>query len=198
MSGCSQTTKGGADADDLLSVQRLLPGDYLGQGPRGDVYHRLVKLEIPALGGPVFYHHVSREGFGGPAFQRKYYVFDAAGKTMRSTVVLGADTMPQDLGELAKTIASFSESQVLRFAEDCRFVWTDTGGGFAAELTQDRCAYESPAFGGWVNPRMTYQLDPCVFAISEAMYRRDGSPVFPPGSTQNRRLAPKPDSSKGC
>lgn len=196
--GCTQTDRIDPVSTALAPIHELLPGDYLGQGPRGDVYHRIVKLEISEFDGEVFYHHVSRQNFGGEAFQKKYYVFDSAGRTMHSTVILGTESMPDGLVALAAMISGLAEDQLLRFPDDCRFVWSEAGGAFTAELTQDRCSYDSPAFGAWVTPQMTYQLDSCGLEISEAMYRRDGSPVFPPGKADNRRQTRNGQTLSGC
>ncbi len=180
---------------DLVSLQSMLVGDYVGTGSRGEVYHSIIQLQVPEFGGNVFYHHVSTESLRGPAWQRKVYLFDDTGEKMKSTVLLGTSEGLDDDQSIATTLSALTEEQLLRFPDSCKIQWRKTADVFIAEVSRDRCSYESPAFGGLVSPEMQYQLTRCGLAISEGIYRQDASPVFPPSSLDARRINPEVE---GC
>lgn len=192
---CSTPPPENSSQSNLASVQKLLPGDYIGTSSRGKVYHSIVQLQVPKFGGDVFYHHISTESLYGPAMQRKIYAFDDSGNQMRSTVLLGSGEMIANEQSMARILNELTEDQLLRFPDGCQFQWTKTASGFTAEVLRTRCNYESPAFGGLVSPEMEYQLNRCGLNISEGIYRQDGSPVFPPSKTNNQRTSPE---IKGC
>lgn len=184
-----QSDKSSVSTNTLENIQAFLPGDYVGMSSRGEVYHSIIELDVPAFGGEVFYHHISTESLRGPAMQRKIYRFEDAGQTMRSTVVLGEGEAIADLQALPRQLNSLSEEQLLRFPDGCRFQWRSEVDGFVAEVKRDVCSYDSPAFGGLVSPEMQYRLSACGLAINEGIYRQDGSPVFPPSITDNKRTS---------
>jgi hypothetical protein len=155
------------------------------------VYHSIAQLNVPEFGGEVFYHHISTTSLRGPAAQRKIYRFDESGQRMRSTVLLDMGTGFGDAQSMALELSQLAEESLLRFPESCQFQWSPAADGFTAEVKRETCRYESPAFGGRVSPEMTYQLSRCGLVISEGIYREDGSPVFPPSTIDNRRVASK-------
>ncbi len=183
---------------DSWQAHRWLPGHYLGESPTGPVYHQIVALDIPELGGAVFYHHISRVGFGLASFQRKFYRFDQSGQVMRSTVVLPAGENLGGNDSLKKFLSQLSDKDVLTFSPQCLFRWSAGESGLTAQLAAEHCAYNSPAFGGTISPQMTYQLDPCSLSIDEALFRDSGEPVFPPSSIYNRRVSPSGQPVDGC
>jgi len=176
---------------DLIRLQKLLVGDYVGTGSRGEVYHSIIQLQVPEFGGNVFYHHISTESLRGPAWQRKVYLFDDTGEKMKSTVLLGTSEGIDDDQSIVTALGALTEEQLLRFPDSCKFQWSKTAEMFIADVSRERCSYESPAFGGLVSPEMQYQLTRCGLAISEGIYRQDGSPVFPPSSLDARRVNPE-------
>ncbi|MFK7956841.1 MAG: hypothetical protein AB8B96_12180 [Lysobacterales bacterium] len=182
----------------LGQVQQWLPGDYLGEGSSGPVYHRIVAVDVPSLGGTVFYHHISREGFGLTSFQRKFYRFYESGQVMRSTVLTGAGQAFPINGGLKELLSGLTDEDVLRFPPECQFRWSVSQSGLVAELAAEHCAYASPAFGGTIAPQMTYQLDRCSLSIDEALYRANGEPVFPPSSAKNQRVGPATHLMEDC
>ncbi|MEM9530134.1 MAG: hypothetical protein AAGA23_04395 [Pseudomonadota bacterium] len=196
MASCSRPAQPSTDA--VVAIQALLPGDYLGEGSRGTVYHRIVPLQVPAFGGQIYYHHISMESFGGPAAQRKFYAFDRADQTMRSTVVLKSGVTLDSNWDMALKLTQLTEEDLLKFPDSCRFEWTAADGAYVGRVERQRCSYSSPAFGGKVSPAMTYRLTPCGLAIQEAIYREDGSPVFPPADVENRRIQEVGKEAAGC
>ena len=86
---CSPASKNEISPSNLSKLQSLLAGDYIGKTRDGEVYHSIVKLNVPWFGGDIFYHHISLEALRGPIFQRKVYAFQDSGPQMRSTVLLG-------------------------------------------------------------------------------------------------------------
>ncbi|MEM1089035.1 MAG: hypothetical protein AAGI67_01525 [Pseudomonadota bacterium] len=199
---CWSFSQANDQADSLAAIQALLPGDYLGEGSRGPVYHRIVPLRVPTLGGQIFYHHISTESFGGPAAQRKFYAFEGTDLIMRSTVLLESGVTLDSNWDMALQLTQVTEEKLLRFPDGCRFQWHDDDGDFVARVDRSVCSYDSPAFGGRVSPEMTYRLTPCDLAIAEGIYREDGRPVFPPSDITNRRMATADDTNKdamtGC
>ncbi len=191
--GCSAPLSVKSSQSDLAGLQELLPGDYVGMGSRGEVFHSIIQLQVPEFGGNVFYHHISSESLGGPAWQRKVYLFDDIGRQMTSTVLLGSSKGLADKQSLIRTLSALTEDQLLRFPYGCQIRWSKAVDMFVAEVTRDRCSYESQAFGGLVSPEMEYRLTPCGLVINEGIYREDGSPVFPPSATDNRRVNPVAD-----
>ena len=185
--GCSPA----AQSDDLSSLPSLLTGDYIGTSGSGEVYHSIVKLNIPQFGGEVYYHHISLDSLRGPVFQRKVYRFDESGNRMRSTVLLGPADGFSDEQALAERLNELPEESLLRFPDACQFRWSRTEGGYTAVVHRERCSYESPAFGGLVSPEMTYLLSECGLLIQEGIFREDNTPVFPPSNTDNRRANAK-------
>jgi len=173
---------------DVSGVQRLLPGEYVGRMSRGDVYHKVAKLNVPAFGGTIFYHHISLDSAGGPALQRKFYRFDEGGARMKSTVLLGTGDVFTDTQSLEETLANMPEDKLLRFPDACKISWSVKDGAFVGQVFREDCQYDSPAFGGPVSPEMTYRVTQCAFAINEAIYRENGEPVFPPSSAVNARM----------
>ena len=170
------------------AIQELLPGDYIGKSSRGEVYHSIAQLHLPAFGGDIFYHHISSESLRGPAMQRKIYVFDESGEKMQSTVLLGSGDVFADDQDMIHILNEMTEEQLLRFPESCQFQWQNNADGYVAQVSRERCSYESPAFGGLVSPEMEYHLSRCGLTISEGIYREDGSAVFPAATTDNLRL----------
>lgn len=195
LAACSSLPSGGSVSTTPNSIQTFLPGDYVGQSSRGELFHSIVRLDVPAFGGEVFYHHISTESLRGPAVQQKVYRFEEGGKLMRSTVILGSGDVLPDEKTLTEKVSALTEEQLLRFPDDCRFEWRGAADGFIAEVSRDKCSYDSPAFGGLVSPEMEYQLNRCGLAVIEGIYRQDGSPVFPPLNTNNKRVNEK---LEGC
>jgi len=194
LSACSEPGAEQSAAFDLAKLQSLLPGDYVGEGSRGKVYHTIAKLELPAFGGTVFYHHISLEGLRGPAAQRKIYRFDPDGKKMKSTVLLGTGDVFDDPQSLEAKLNTLPEETLLRFPDSCKLHWSSDAKDFIAEVSREDCSYESAAFGGTVSPEMTYRLNACSFDVKEAIYRENGEPTFPPSAFNNRRV----DAAQGC
>ena len=186
--GCSPSLQSETPPANL---QALLTGDYIGQTSRGEVYHSIVKLDVPQFGGEIFYHHISLHSLRGPVFQRKIYRFDDSGNRMRSTVLLGPADGFTDEQALAESLNELPEESLLRFPDACQFLWTSAEGNYKAEVRRERCSYESPAFGGLVSPEMTYVLSECGLVIQEGIFREDNTPVFPPSKTDNRRANAK-------
>ena len=191
---CSPPPQSEISPSHLSNIQSLLSGDYVGMSSRGQIYHSIVKLNVPQFGGDVFYHHISLESLRGAAFQRKVYSFDDSGRQMRSTVLLGPSDGFSDEQTLAEDLNGLAEESLLRFPEACQFLWTTTTGGYKAVVRRDRCSYASPAFDGLVSPEVEYTLGACGLVIDEGIFREDGSPVFPPSITDNRRTDSKTDA----
>lgn len=196
--GCGSTATTQVESEaDLQEVQKLLPGRYLGQGRSGPVFHSITRVNVPELGGDVFYHHVSTASFGGPSVQRKYYRFESGGRSMRSTVLIQPGVAMGAPGELKQSLGSLPEEALLKFPPGCVFEWDRTDDGYVARLPDGECGYDSPAFGGPVMPQMTYQLGRCGLKISEAIFREDGSPVFPPSNIWSQRQGVDSDGCPG-
>lgn len=190
---CSPAPKNDNSPSNLTNPQSLLAGDYIGKTSRGEVYHSIVKLNVPRFGGDIFYHHISLESLRGPVFQRKVYAFDESGRQMRSTVLLGPADAFVDEQTLAESLNSLPEESLLRFPDACQFQWMGAEGSFKGVVSRYNCSYESPAFGGFVSPEMEYKLSECGLVIEEGIFREDDSPVFPPSTTNNRRTNTKID-----
>ena len=188
---CSPAPQSETSQSNEPSLQSLFIGDYIGKTSRGEVYHSIIKLNVPQFGGDIFYHHISLKSLRGPGFQRKIYKFDDSGRHMRSTVLLGPSDAFIDEQTLAESLNRLPEKSLLRFPNDCQFLWTSTKDDYRAVVRRDKCSYESPAFGGFVSPDMEYKLSDCGLVITEGIYREDGSPVFPPSMTNNRRANSK-------
>lgn len=195
MVACTHSQPNKSSSVDLLELQAQFVGDYVGTGSMGEVYHSIIELEVPEFGGNVFYHHISTESLRGPAWQRKVYLFDKSGQQMKSTVLLGTSDGIADDQSIVATLNSMSEEELLRFPDGCQIQWSTEAEVFVADVSRDDCTYNSPAFGGLVSPEMQYQLTRCSLAISEGIYRQDGSPVFPPSSINARRINPEVE---GC
>ncbi len=191
LAGCSTPLSVKGSQFDLLELQGLLLGDYVGMGSRGEVFHSIIQLQVPEFGGNVFYHHISTESLRGSAWQRKVYLFDESGKQMKSTVLLGSGDWITGTQSMASALGALTEEQLLRFPDGCQIRWSKSADVFVAEVSRDRCSYESPAFGGLVSPEMEYRLTRCGLAIDEGIYRQNGSPVFPPSSINARRINPE-------
>lgn len=183
--------QGEISQSNLSSIQVLLEGDYIGMTGKGEVYHSIAKLHVPQFGGDIFYHHISSESLRGPAMYRKIYAFDESGKQMRSIVLRGRNEEFVDEESMTHKLNDLTERSLLRFPEGCQFQWISTAEGFVGEVFRDKCSYESPAFGGIVSPEMEYKLSDCGLVISESILRANDSPVFPPSTTNNRRISPK-------
>ena len=190
---CSPAPQSEISQSPLPSIQSLLIGDYIGMSSNGEVYHSIVKLNVPQFGGDIFYHHISLESLRGPVFQRKIYKFDTSGSTMKSTVLLGPSEAFIEEETMAEYLNRLPEESLLRFPDACQFLWTSAKDGYKAVVRRDKCSYESPAFGGFVSPEMEYKLSGCGLVITEGIYREDDSPVFPPSTTNNRRTNSKTD-----
>ena len=190
---CSPVPQNDISPSNLTNPQSLLAGDYIGKTSRGEVYHSIVKLNVPRFGGDIFYHHISLESLRGPVFQRKVYAFDESGRQMRSTVLLGPADAFVDEQTLAESLNRLPEESLLRFPDACQFQWMNAEDRYKAVVRRDRCSYESPAFGGFVSPEMEYSLDECGLVIKEGIFREDKSPIFPPSTTNNRRTNTKTD-----
>ena len=190
---CSPASKNEISPSNLSKPQSLLAGDYIGKTRDGEVYHSIVKLNVPRFGGDIFYHHISLEALRGPVFQRKVYAFQDSGPQMRSTVLLGPADGFTDEQTLAESLNSLPEESLLRFPDACQFQWTGAEGRFKGVVRRDSCSYESPAFGGFVSPEMEYKLSECGLIIEEGIFREDDSPVFPPSITSNRRTNTQTD-----
>jgi len=188
---CSFAPQSEISQSNVPSIQSLLIGDYIGMTSRGEVYHSIIKLNVPQFGGDIFYHHISLESLRGPVFQRKIYKFNDNGSQMRSTVLLGPSDAYIDEQTMAESLNSLPEESLLRFPDECQFLWTSTKDDYRAVVRRDRCSYESPVFGGLVSPEMEYKLSDCGLVITEGIYREDDSPVFPPSTTNNRRTNSK-------
>ncbi|MEM9878530.1 MAG: hypothetical protein AAF862_04535, partial [Pseudomonadota bacterium] len=131
---CSETAPDKPAQPNLLDIQRLLPGEYVGQMSRGDVYHKVAKLEVPAFGGTVFYHHISLVSAGGPALQRKVYHFDDSGARMKSTVLLGTGDVFTDSDAMAETLENMPEDKLLRFPDACQITWSVEADAFVGQV----------------------------------------------------------------
>lgn len=193
---CSTQRLSEHSQSSLANIQALLPGDYIGTTSRGKVYHSIVQLQVPDFGGDIFYHHISTESLRGPATQRKIYLFDDSGQQMRSTVLLGRGEAFTDNQTMARKLNKLTKEQLLRFPDGCQFQWASAADGFVAKVRRSKCSYESPAFGEIVSPEMVYQLNRCSLAISEGIFREDGSPVFQPSISDNRRVDPEANGSR--
>lgn len=183
--------QGEISQSNLPNIQTLLVGDYIGMTDKGEVYHNIAKLHVPQFGGDIFYHHISRDSLGGPAMFRKIYAFDESGKQMRSIVLRGRNEVFVDEQTMTRKLNELTESSLLRFPEGCQFQWISTAEGFVGAVFRDKCSYESPAFGGLVSPEVAYKLSDCGLDISETILFADDSPVFPPSTTNNRRISAK-------
>lgn len=188
LAACSTTQPEERSQLDLAGLQALLPGNYVGMGSRGEVFHSIIQLQVPKFGGNVFYHHISTESLRGPAWQRKVYLFDDAGQQMQATVLLGTSDGLADNQSIVKTLSALTEEQLLRFPDGCQIQWSTATDMFVANVSRDNCTYDSPAFGGLVSPEMQYQLTRFGLVISEGIYRQDGSPVSPVSSIDAKRL----------
>ena len=188
---CSPAPQSEISQSNYSGIQSLLTGDYIGMTSNGEIYHRIVKLQVPKFGGNILYHHISRDALGGAAEQRKIYALNERGTEMRATFLLGRGEVFVDEQTMARKLSELTEDDLLRFPDGCQLQWKKTEDGFVADVHRDRCSYESPAFGGVVRPEMKYKLNPCELEISEGFFREDDSPVFPPSAILNRRVTPQ-------
>ena len=175
---------------ELPSLAELLPGRYAAPHEGQTVYHKIVAIEAPQLGERVLYHQISREGFDGAPLQQKIYVLSPGGDAMRALVVSEDGAKYQNLEMKLQLSANLEAATFLQFPSACDFVWTVEKDGYLGRVEPEQCQYTSPAFGGTINPSMTYRLSTTEFAITETLFRANGEPVFPTSQMVGVRTHP--------
>ncbi len=175
---------------ELRSLAELLPGRYAAPHEGQTVYHKIVAIEAPKLGAQVFYHQISRERFDGAPLQQKIYVLSPGGDAMRALVVSQDAAKYRNLEMHPQLAVKLEADAFLQFPSACDFVWTREAGGYLGRVEPAQCQYESPAFGGTINPSMTYRLSTAELAITETLFRASGEPVFPTSHMVGVRIHP--------
>ena len=175
LAGCQTSSQ----RAELLPLEQLLPGYYTARYDGEVIYHKIVVIRAPTLGKRVLYHQISREGFDGAAAQQKIYVLKPSGDGMRALVVSQDSEKYRNLETKPQLAADLREEAFLQFPSECDFVWTKETDGYLGRVEPTQCQYDSPAFGGAINPSMTYRLTARELAITETLLRANGEPVFP-------------------
>ncbi len=183
--GCQPNLQNRADK---VGLAELLPGYYLGENNGEKIYHKIAPITAPGLGEVVFYHQISREGFDGAPMQQKIYIIAPGEKRMRSLVIATDNEKYRNLETQLLLAFRLHAEAFLQFPDVCDFEWTREDGTYIGRVYPDVCGYESPAFGGVINPDMKYQLNEKEFVLTETLFRADGQPLFPTTSVVSERV----------
>ncbi|MFO1425945.1 MAG: hypothetical protein U1F11_03025 [Steroidobacteraceae bacterium] len=187
---------------ELRQILRLLPGRYAGTPagetppPRGELQHKIVRIDAPQFGSTVFYHQISRDGLDSTQpFQQKIYVVDRdphrAFNRMRA-FVLPMGPGPSNLERDPQALRQLDPARLMTFPEECAIRWSrgEQRGTWIAHVAHEQCSFDSPAFRQRVSPDMTYRLARDSFGIQEMFYGADGRELFPPAPMQRSRRVP--------
>lgn len=181
-SAAEEPGEAGLDSE-LRALLAVLPGKYTGSlanaanpDREGQLFHTIEPIDLPEYGKRVFLHTLSLKGFDDPQpFQQKFYRFDldADRERNRMTSVVMMRAPRWQAG------TALDEEALIRFPAECAINWHRTGDDFVARVKRGDCVYKSAALGGDIIPDMTYVVTEESFAISDVLYRPDGSTVTP-------------------
>lgn len=175
-----------SDASEQLAARLI--GFYRGSAPdpakpgsSRDVFHKIVEVRAPQLGGgTVLYHQIAHDDFDTrQPFVQKFYVFASAG-SQRDVVVVtpysvkpgtllgNVETSPRDLAQL-------TAARLQAFPQRCALVWRRDAGRatWVAMPASTRCRYHSDTLKTDIVPQLRYELTADALTMHEVL--RDGA-----------------------